>query len=844
MPTVHDGIGTWYYGKRRIHRFKSTCSFCQRVGELQSYDTTLYFVVFMVPIIPLSRKRILQQCPSCSRHRVISLKKWEEGKASDTALLLEKLKANPDDRATILEGLALAISYQDAGLFDQLAESLAGHRRDDAAIQTQLGGGYSYFSRYAEAEDAFRAALAVEDKPEVRESLAHVLLKQHRPEEAAPYLVHILTQKQVAGIGMIFLLIEGYQQEGMHEQALAVIERRDKTFPEFADDKTYRKQRKLSERYQHSGKKIKSAYLSESGKTGYREGGWTALLPRVVAPIIILGLLCWYLIAAYTMGQSRKVYLVNGAGKPYQVAVNGREWSLRPGQATAIHIPEGTVNLEFRDPHLAASTLICEVQTSFLTRPFSRPTFVINPDQLAVLVWQEAVYAETATPPRRQPQLHLGETLYTFKGIDYEFAPFPQTLTLKGKEVTKTRISLPPITNWRQRLQVIGQLRDGPQSREYARRWLQFDPDDVVALSWLLSQLEAEEALRFLRLRLNERPLLVEWHRLYQSTMERLHPEHDLIPEYRKLVAETNREPDALYLLGRVEGAGKGEELVRQAATAKPPSAYALYSLGFRALAQGQYPEAVKWTEKAIELAPNNLLSRHYDAALFAAGQYDRLLDHLKPRPGDVEENLQVLMQRLQVLAAKGDRDKARATIEQAVQSISGPDAQAERPVVRAGMEMVLSCCTNDVQGFLKQAAQIPNMPPFEPLLLRGKLEEAATKIIEANADQAALQHALVYLAALKAKKAKLAEQEWQKFLSALAKGDREERRFAAMLATGKAPDLEQVRQAPIDPDIKRVAIAAAAAHSPDRTKELRELAQKLDFQRDLTSLCLWAVQN
>ncbi len=469
---------------------------------------------------------------------------------------------------------------------------------------------------------------------------------------------------------------------------------------------------------------------------------------------------------------------------------------------------------------------------------------MINPDQLALLVWEEAVYAETATPPRRQPQLHLGETLYTFKGIDYEFAPFPQTLTLKGKEVTKTRVALSPIAHWGQRLQVIGQRRDGPQTREYVRRWLQFEPDDVVALSWLLSQLEAEEGLRFLRGRLSERPLLVEWHRLYQSMMERLHPEHDLVPEYRKLVAETNREPDALYLLGRVEGAGKAEELVRQAAAAKPPSAYALYSLGFRALAQGQYQEALKWTEKAMELAPNNLLSRHYDAALFAAGQYDRLLDRLRPHPGDTGENIQVLRQRLRVFAARGDRDKAQATIMQAAQSISGPDAEAERPVARAWMEMVLSYHTKDVEGFLKQAAQIPNMPPFEPLLLRGKLEEAATKIIEANADQAASQHALVYLAALKAKKTKLAEQEWQKFLAALGKGDREERRFAAMLATGKAPDLEQVRQAPIDPEIKRVAVAAAAAHSPDKSKELRDLARKLDFQRDLTSLCLWAVQN
>src|SRR6476661_10555044 len=77
MPQVHDGIGTWYYGKKRILRHKGVCGFCNAVGELVSYDTTLYFVVFMVPLVPLRRKRILEQCPHCSMHRVLPLKQWQ-----------------------------------------------------------------------------------------------------------------------------------------------------------------------------------------------------------------------------------------------------------------------------------------------------------------------------------------------------------------------------------------------------------------------------------------------------------------------------------------------------------------------------------------------------------------------------------------------------------------------------------------------------------------------------------------------------------------------------------------------------------------------------------------------
>ena len=51
MPSVYNGIGTWYYGKNNIHRRVSYCNQCNRVGELESYDTPLEFVVFFIPVI-------------------------------------------------------------------------------------------------------------------------------------------------------------------------------------------------------------------------------------------------------------------------------------------------------------------------------------------------------------------------------------------------------------------------------------------------------------------------------------------------------------------------------------------------------------------------------------------------------------------------------------------------------------------------------------------------------------------------------------------------------------------------------------------------------------------------
>jgi tetratricopeptide (TPR) repeat protein len=842
MPYIHNGVGTWYYGKRRIHSRKGTCEFCKRVVELKSYDTTLYFVFFMVPLIPLGQKRIFNQCSTCSRHRVMPLKQWEANKAAAVAQLLEKLQRDPDNRDTILSGLALASGYQDQALLDKLADALARHRTDDAAIQAQLGASYFYFARYAEAEAAYRASLAVQDDPAVRRQLGWALLKQSRPREAAACLQHILDQRLKEHAGMIYLLAEGYQAEGLHQEALALMDQRDAAFPELAATKDWAKQRKTSERYRDTEKRVRSAYLSEPSQAGYREGTWLAKAPRLIGPLILLGLLGWYLGAAVWIGQAQRVWLVSGWDKPYTVAVNGQEMKLAPGSHTPIRVREGDVTVEFRDPNLALEPVHGRVESLFWTRPFVRHTFVINPDEVAVLEKEDGYFAQHNPPPGPPPQLLLGKPFYAFDGIDYEFEPFPGSVEVsEGSTVRKTRLGAYPNLTSDVRLRVAGQVLGQPEQEEYARRLLQLNPNDVLTLNWLVGRLGDEGGLAFLRPHLADRPLRVEWQRAYQTLMAKAHPDKDLRPDYRQLVAETGRQPDAVYLLARMpnQNPDEADKLFQEAATADPPSVYAQYALGDDAIGAGRPDEGLRWMKMAFDRAPDNVTVLYgYHEALLAAKQYDALLNLL--RTWQVKPGLRVpmLVDQVRVYGLKGDQARAREVMAEVLPAAGNGANPAARQRTEDNLELVLACARGDAARFLELAERVGGESKFEAAVLRGNLREA-TGLVEPATENTVSQRALLYLAAVKAGDKKLADEQWSLLLAALKKEGGPARQLAEMLAGPKPPDVARIRRLVITAEQKRVLVAAVARRYPETAKELVALGRKLDFAGDGTSLCL-----
>ena len=158
MPHVVNGIGTWYSGKRRRHVLRNPCDACGRYGDLESYDTTLYFVVVFRPRSSRSKKvRVLDNCPACSRHRVIPLKKWEQAKAESMEAVLAKVAAAPDDPAVVREGIGTACGFQDDVLFDRLVETMVDDRTRDADTLAAVAAGQAYFARHDEARRHLQA---------------------------------------------------------------------------------------------------------------------------------------------------------------------------------------------------------------------------------------------------------------------------------------------------------------------------------------------------------------------------------------------------------------------------------------------------------------------------------------------------------------------------------------------------------------------------------------------------------------------------------------------------------------------------------------------------------------
>jgi tetratricopeptide (TPR) repeat protein len=848
MPTMINGIGTWYYGKRRIHRVKALCSQCNSLGELESYDTTLYFVVIMVPVIPLGQKRILEKCPYCQRHRMASLKEWEAGKANAFNDVLEKLQANPDHKETIQTALALATAYQDEIAFDKLADVLGGRQGNDADIQAQLGSAYEYFSRWSDAEAAYSRAMDVQPTDDISERLAVCLLKQNRPEEAIQYVSHVFEQKNPDKAWLSFWLIEGCMAKGLHEQSLDLMDVRDQAFPQFAKEKSYLKQRRTAEKYKHSGKPIPSTYLKESSKTGYKEGsGLGFKWPKYVAAALFLGLLALYLGSAWHRGQHREVYLANGWTKPYKVSVNGEVHQIQPGSVKKIEVVEGDVTVDW--PESGDGPQTAAIHTSFFGRPFHRPVFVINPDRCALLEREETIYTLEPNPPMNPPPVFTtGKLLHEFEGVDHEFEQFPAQINAKsGSRTKKTRVGLVPMVDGADRRFTIASSVPIDAQMDYAKRLLHLDPNDVPALRWLTAQLPPADAIAFLKTRLADRPVRVDWHRDYQILMELANQDTDLKPEYRKLVEETKRTPDAVYLLGRLEEGQAGEKLYEEAAKANPPSAFACSGLGFRFLVRGDFEPAVTWSKKGAELNPTNPANRQaYLQALLAAGKYKDLI----AETGRDASSGQLLMfhDKLAAQLALGDQAGVDMEIARMMANFGGqatdPAALNFKAQIRASLDLELALAQRDRGKYLELSARALAKDEFAVGILKGNHTAAANApSFRAGGPREwetdATRTGLLYLAGLKAKDAAFADEQWKKFGNALGKGDRDARRLAEV-AAGKQPlDSKWLTNATIRPDVKRVILAALARRFPAHAKDLVPLSKKLDFDHDSTSLCL-----
>src|SRR4051812_26168480 len=172
MPTTVNGIGTHYYGKKNLSTRNGVCGSCHRAGVLESYDTRLWFVVIFIPVIPLGRKRIIDKCPSCTRHMAVSADQYEQARQLQVSEGLDRFRRAPTPEAALgAHAQLLAFRELDqASAFRRTAlERFPGHAVLRAALASQL----QEVQLFDESAALYRDALDLQpDLPEARVGVA------------------------------------------------------------------------------------------------------------------------------------------------------------------------------------------------------------------------------------------------------------------------------------------------------------------------------------------------------------------------------------------------------------------------------------------------------------------------------------------------------------------------------------------------------------------------------------------------------------------------------------------------------------------------------------------------
>ena len=844
MPYTMNGIGTWYYGKRNVQARMDTCEFCGKYGQIRSYDTTLYFVFIFVPLIPLSQKRVINECPVCHKHRVCALKDFNESlrKAIDESV--QAYRKNPADISQLTSALKTLESYQDREGFKLMAPAAAQRFAGNADVQCMVAEGWYYFEDFEAAAAAWKCALALRDSPATRENLARAYSRMGRPRDALPLVRHILTERLGDRVGLLYLIAQIFMAAGDHAAARKLLDEVAQAFPAAAETKEFKKLQKLCRR---DGRPVKSALMKTAKQPGAKAGrvGWT--VSRLVGPALLLLFVIGYLVTAWDRGHAAKVYVVNGLDRPYRVEIDGAQVRLPPGKPYEMELPEGVVRIHSLDPQVRPVDQVAEWHTSFWSRPFSDDVVVINPDRTAILVRETTYYSSSSVTPMAdtapRPSVGAGQLLHVAEGANFVFQEFPQKITMKesADREARTRLFVYEPGDVANSYRVLAEYASAADRRGFVEGMFSARPDDSLALTMLVAELGASNAIARMKSRMNDTPVLINLHRVYQSMAETMPGGAGIEAEYRQRLARDPQNPAWKYLLGRVlTNRVESETLFLAAEQGPKPIGYGYNALAFAHCGRGEFEKALEYADKARGLMSDGVSYR--ETVLYACRRYEELLAMAESACATNTRDFSAFSDRLVLLQLLGRTNEIDKVGAQGLHCIEGAATAEDLQRIGLALRMGAVYASGDTAAYLLWAqTAAPKQVAWFSAVVNGDAKTASAQLA-AMTNASKLTHGLVYAMARKCGDEELAAKEFGGLMAGLRAGGVAERHAAAFLDGSVKPTAEDLGELAMMPADKVYVLLAMGWRDPTIRDAAFALARKLNFmpafpQREIDAL-------
>src|SRR5262249_9075689 len=316
----------------------------------------------------------------------------------------------------------------------------------------------------------------------------------------------------------------------------------------------------------------------------------------------------------------RIVHVVNGLKVPIAVSGDGAApGEVAPHGELPLSVAEGTHKATVARPAGFTEPVDFALQAGWFERFFKSPVWIIDPTRSAAVVWESTVYRDRAAQgpagfDAGSLQWHIGQPFTTYADVDYPFQEFPAELRVKNqREATKTRVTIADLKPYEAMNATAMQPGRQTDLLAFAESHLRVDPADSILLmiySAMAAQAQQQNRCReFLATRLDERPVLIDWHRVYQEQCQAREHDGELFGRYDRYLAAEPDNSALLYLRGRIdEDDAKAAGYYERSRQADPKNPYPWYAQGYRLRVGGDFAGARAALEEAVRLRPDDPL--------------------------------------------------------------------------------------------------------------------------------------------------------------------------------------------------------------------------------------------
>ena len=156
---VNNAFKIELIGKKKITSHLTLCAGCSQLRLLSSYITTRVAMFFSLPVLPLGKLRILDECPTCGHCGQIKARQFYKERKKNLSVMMEGFTHSSDDPDNCCLALHTLMIYNEEAWFEDVQKTYSKRFESDMRVQLLIARGLCRFGDYDRAIEYCRKAI-------------------------------------------------------------------------------------------------------------------------------------------------------------------------------------------------------------------------------------------------------------------------------------------------------------------------------------------------------------------------------------------------------------------------------------------------------------------------------------------------------------------------------------------------------------------------------------------------------------------------------------------------------------------------------------------------------------